>query len=80
MLVNIAALLDGQGASFGDVVSAITYLKHPADAERLRAVRQAGFMGFPHALVAAQICRPDLLCETEALAVLPRCTLATADC
>jgi enamine deaminase RidA (YjgF/YER057c/UK114 family) len=73
MLVNIAALLKGQGADFGNVVSAITYLKHPADAARLRAkIHAAGFEGFPHALVAAPICRPDLLCETEALAVLPR--------
>jgi enamine deaminase RidA (YjgF/YER057c/UK114 family) len=72
MLMNIAALLHGQDANFGDVVSAITYLKHPADAGRLRAkLRKAGFEGFPHALVEAPICRPDLLCETEALAVLP---------
>ena len=70
MLVNIAALLAGQGAGYGDVVSAITYLKHPADADRLRRkLRSAGFEGFPHALVVAPICRPDLLCETEALAV-----------
>jgi enamine deaminase RidA (YjgF/YER057c/UK114 family) len=73
MLVNIAALLEGQGAIFGDVVSAITYLKHPADARRLREkLHAAGFEGFPHALVEAAICRPDLLCETEALAVVPR--------
>jgi enamine deaminase RidA (YjgF/YER057c/UK114 family) len=73
MLVNIAALLEGQGADFGDVVSAITYLKHPADAGRLREkIHAAGFKGFPHALVAAPICRPDLLCETEALAVALR--------
>ena len=72
MLVNIAALLNGQDASFGDVVYAITYVKHPADADRLRRkLHDAGFKGFPHALVAARICRPDLLCETEALAVLP---------
>jgi enamine deaminase RidA (YjgF/YER057c/UK114 family) len=72
MLVNIAALLEGQGASYRDIVSAITYLKHPADTERLRAkLREVGFGGFPHALVVAPICRPDLLCETEALAVLP---------
>jgi enamine deaminase RidA (YjgF/YER057c/UK114 family) len=71
MFTNIAALLEGQGAGFGDVVSAITYLKHPADAKRLRRkLREAGFEGFPHALVEAPICRPDLLCETEALAVL----------
>jgi enamine deaminase RidA (YjgF/YER057c/UK114 family) len=71
MLVNIAALLQRQGAGFGNVVSAITYLKHPEDAPQLREkLRAAGFEGFPHALVAAPICRPDLLCETEALAVL----------
>jgi enamine deaminase RidA (YjgF/YER057c/UK114 family) len=73
MLVNIAALLAGQGADFGNVVSAITYLKHPSDAERLRGkLRDAGFEGFPHALVEAPICRPHLLCETEALAVIQR--------
>ena len=73
MLVNIAALLERQGASFADVVSAITYLKHPRDADRLREkLHEAGFAGFPHVLVAAPICRPDLLCETEALAVLPK--------
>jgi enamine deaminase RidA (YjgF/YER057c/UK114 family) len=73
MLVNVAALLEGQGATFGDVVCAVTYLKRPADAGRLREkLHEAGFEGFPHALVAAPICRPELLCETEALAVLPR--------
>jgi enamine deaminase RidA (YjgF/YER057c/UK114 family) len=73
MLVNIAALLERQGARYADVVHAITYLKHPADEARVRArLRAAGFAGFPHAMVAAPICRPELLCETEALAVLPR--------
>jgi enamine deaminase RidA (YjgF/YER057c/UK114 family) len=73
MLVNVAALLEAQGATFGDVVSAITYLKRPADAGRLRKkLHEAGFEGFPNVLVAAPICRPELLCETEALAVLPR--------
>jgi enamine deaminase RidA (YjgF/YER057c/UK114 family) len=72
MLQNVADLLAGQGAGFDDVVSAITYLRHPADAGRLRKkLHEAGFEGFPHALVAAPLCRPDLLCETEALAALP---------
>jgi enamine deaminase RidA (YjgF/YER057c/UK114 family) len=72
MLVNIAALLEGQGARFADIVHAITYVKHPADAARIREkLHKAGFAGFPHALVAAPICRADLLCETEALAVPP---------
>jgi hypothetical protein len=73
MLVNVAALLQGQGATFGDVVSAVTYLKRPADAGRLREkLHEAGLVGFPNVLVAAPICRPELLCETEVLAVLPR--------
>jgi enamine deaminase RidA (YjgF/YER057c/UK114 family) len=73
MLLNIATLLERQGARIADVVHAITYVKHPEDAERVRArLRAAGFEGFPHAMVAAPICRPELLCETEALAVLPR--------
>jgi enamine deaminase RidA (YjgF/YER057c/UK114 family) len=78
MLLNIRALLEGQGADFRDVLSAITYLKHPGDADHLRdRLRHAGFEGFPHALVTAPICRPDLLCETEVLAVLPRSALVT---
>ncbi len=72
MLVNLEALLEVQGAGFEDVVSAISYLKHPRDADRLRAkFREAGFEGFPNALVQAEVCRPELLCETELLAVLP---------
>jgi enamine deaminase RidA (YjgF/YER057c/UK114 family) len=77
MLVNVAALLEGQGANFGDVVSAVTYLKHPEDAGRLRQkFQEAGYEGFPNVLVVAPVCRPELLCETEALAVLPRATPA----
>lgn len=76
MLANVASLLDGQGATFADVVSAVSYLKHPGDARRLRdKLHEAGFTGFPHVLVAAPVCRPELLCETEALAVLARTDL-----
>jgi enamine deaminase RidA (YjgF/YER057c/UK114 family) len=77
MLVNIAALLEGQGATFREVVSAITYLKRPEDAGRLHEkLREAGFEGFPNVLVAAPVCRPELLCEAEALAFLPRAAKA----
>jgi enamine deaminase RidA (YjgF/YER057c/UK114 family) len=73
MLVNLAALLKGQGATFQDIVSATTYLKHPEDAQRLREkFRQASFEGFPNVLVVAPVCRPELLCETELIAVLPK--------
>jgi enamine deaminase RidA (YjgF/YER057c/UK114 family) len=72
MLLNVEALLEAQGADFGDVVSAITYLKHSEDADRLMEIfHEAGYEGFPNVLVAAEVCRPELLCETEVLAVLP---------
>jgi len=75
MLFNVAALLEGQGATFEDIVSAITYVKDPDDADRLRKkFRESGFDGFPNTLVEAVVCRPELLCETEVLAVLPRRT------
>lgn len=72
MLTNISSLLEAERASFRNVVSAVTYLKRPGDGARLRALfHDHGFDGFPTALVAAPICRPDLLCETEVIAALP---------
>jgi hypothetical protein len=62
MLVNVAKLLEGQGATFGDVVSAVTYIKHPEDAGRLRAkFQEAGFEGFPNAagIVEPRARNPD---------------------
>jgi enamine deaminase RidA (YjgF/YER057c/UK114 family) len=72
MLENIETLLAQQGASFRNVVSGITYLKNPGDAPVLRSMcREHGFDNFPCALVEAPLCRPELLCETEAVAMLP---------
>jgi enamine deaminase RidA (YjgF/YER057c/UK114 family) len=72
MLLNISSLLEAQGASYRDVVCAVTYVKNAGDAPLLRTIfRENGFEGFPCTLVEAPICRPDLLCETEAVAVLP---------
>ena len=72
MLENIASLLAGQGATFDDLASATAYLRNPDDAPVLRSMfRERGFDGFPCAIVEAPLCRPDLLCETEAVAVLP---------
>lgn len=72
MLLNVSSLLEAQGASYRDVVSAVTYVKDRDDAPLLRTIfNEHGFEGFPCTLVEAPICRPDLLCETEAIAVLP---------
>jgi enamine deaminase RidA (YjgF/YER057c/UK114 family) len=73
MLTNVSTLLSAQNASFSDVVTAITYLKSADDAPRLRAMlRDHGLDGLPNVLVKAAVCRPDLLCEMEAIAALPR--------
>jgi len=77
MLKNIEALLAQQGATFEDLVSGVTYLKNTGDAPVLRSMyRERGFDGFPLALVEAPLCRPELLCETEAVAMLPPATAA----
>jgi enamine deaminase RidA (YjgF/YER057c/UK114 family) len=71
MLDNIASLLAEQGATLADLVSGVVYLKHSADAPLLRSrLRRRGCDGFPCALVEAPLCRPELLCETEAVAIL----------
>ena len=75
MLDNIASLLAQQGATFENLVSGVTYLKNPSDAPMLQSMcRQRGFDGFPCALVEAALCRPELLCETEAVAMLSPAT------
>jgi len=72
MLHNIGSLLAQEGVGFADLTSGIAYVKRRADAPLLRSLfREKGFDGFPCALVEAPLCRPELLCEAEAVAVLP---------
>jgi enamine deaminase RidA (YjgF/YER057c/UK114 family) len=70
MLHNIGSLLEQQGASFADVVSGVTYLRDADDAPALRSILRArGFDGFPCALVEAPLCRREMLCEAEVVAI-----------
>lgn len=72
MLDNIASLLAGEGAGFDDVVSGVVYLKNPGDAPLVREeCEKRGFTGFPLVVVEAPLCRSELLCEAEAVAMLP---------
>ncbi|MEW6271661.1 MAG: RidA family protein, partial [Thermodesulfobacteriota bacterium] len=71
MLDNVASLLALQRAGFDSVLSAVTYLRRASDGPVLRSLyRRRGFDAFPCAVVEAALCRPDLLCETEAVALL----------
>jgi enamine deaminase RidA (YjgF/YER057c/UK114 family) len=72
MLLNVSSLLTGQQASFRHLVSLTTYLKDQAGtAYLLDMLHHRGLDGLPNALVEAAVCREDLLCEMEAIAVLP---------
>ena len=72
MLRNVQELLTPQGASFMDVVQTISYLKTAADYDLFQELihqRDLGLM--PNTVVVADVCRPELLCEIEMIAVLP---------
>jgi enamine deaminase RidA (YjgF/YER057c/UK114 family) len=78
MLDNIASLLSQQGAAFGDLTAGVAYVKEANDAPLLRAkLAQRGLGDLPCAIVEAALCRRDLLCEMEAVAVLPPAAAAT---
>ena len=72
MILNIKTLLENQGAGFEDIMYAYNYLKDPVNEQLLRdKFKEAGFEGFPSVFVHAEVCRPDLLCETEVFASVP---------
>jgi enamine deaminase RidA (YjgF/YER057c/UK114 family) len=72
MLLNVQELLAAQGATWSDLTHAVTYLKSPDDLELCEELcAQRGISNVPHTIVQASICRPDLLCEMEAVAVIP---------
>ncbi len=72
MLLNMQELLAPQDADFGDLVQVTSYLKDPADLDLFRAVvKRWGLTDMPNSIVTAASCRPDLLCQIEAMAVWP---------
>ena len=60
--------LDGAGATLGDVAKLRVYLKEAADYERCREVVERRLPKVPAIYLHADICRPDLLVEIEAVA------------
>ena len=72
MLLNVQQLLAPHGADFTDMVQMITYLKSADDFPLYRDVAAKwGLTNLPNSVVQADVCRPNLLCEMEAIAMLP---------
>jgi len=72
MLVNVRELLRPHGSTFADVVQVITYLKNASYLETFVDIwRRWDLLGLPNTFVEAGVCRPDLLCEMEAIAIIP---------
>ncbi len=68
----VGALLRGAGASLQDVRQATAFLKHASDrAAYERVLERSGLEGLPLVAIAADVCRPELLFEIDATAVLP---------
>ncbi len=72
MLLNIKELLRPHGATFADLTQIITYLKWRRELDTFVQVwDEWGLSGLPNTFVEAGVCRPNLLCEMEAIAVIP---------
>jgi enamine deaminase RidA (YjgF/YER057c/UK114 family) len=71
MFENLRALLAGSGMDLGDVASATAYLKRKDDFHVFRTAAGAHGLSVhtPTAVVVADICRPEWLCEIEVCAV-----------
>ncbi len=73
MLLNVKELLAAQGATFEDVTQIATFLKHAEYLDVYKAIRtEWGICHVPNTLVETGVCRPELLCEMEAIAIVPK--------
>jgi enamine deaminase RidA (YjgF/YER057c/UK114 family) len=63
--------LPGAGATLRDVAKLRVYVKRPEDHEQCREVCERRLPGVPAIYLQADICRPDLLVEIEAVAFSP---------
>ncbi len=73
MLVNVRELLRPHDSSFADAVQVITYLKRSEYLPVFQELwKEWGLEGLPNTFVEAGVCRPDLLCEMEAIMMIPQ--------
>ena len=70
-LLSIAALLREEGAGLTDIVQGTRFLKEASAARMCDAsARQLGLPALPVIDVVADVCRPELLVEIEAIAIV----------
>jgi enamine deaminase RidA (YjgF/YER057c/UK114 family) len=70
-LMSISAILEEQGGSLRNITSATLFCKSRAAWEAWeRVTRLLGIADLPKICVLADVCRPDLLVEMEAVAVI----------
>ncbi len=69
MLGNVAALLSEAGATLGDTLMAIVYLRDMADYPAVRKIIGSECPGLDPEYVLAPVCRPGWLVEMECIAV-----------
>jgi enamine deaminase RidA (YjgF/YER057c/UK114 family) len=68
----VEALIESAGGSLADVAQATVFLANPSDARSFeRMVAKTRLEGAPLVTTVADVCRPDLLFELDATAVLP---------
>jgi enamine deaminase RidA (YjgF/YER057c/UK114 family) len=78
MFLNIKALLESEGADWHDVIRTTCYLADFRNYDEFNEVRNVFYEAeeldpLPASTcIEARICRPDLLCETEAIAMIPK--------
>ena len=66
---NIEALLAEGGTTFGNIASALVYLRNPEDARIVRRVIDQHYPCLEYLLLHAPVCRPGWLVEIECIAV-----------
>ncbi|MGA2018915.1 MAG: Rid family hydrolase [Opitutaceae bacterium] len=70
-LMNVAAILNGQGGGLQHITSATLFCKDRESWEAWERVsKMLGVPAFPKVCVIADVCRRDLLVEMEAVAVI----------
>ena len=69
MLENVSALLAEAGATLGDIVMAIVYLRDASDYPKVRKVVSGACPGLEAVYVLAPVCRPAWLVEMECIGI-----------